>query len=425
MHRVFATQRFGCRINADLRLGEEVMDRVDELARFSASFEGLTRLYLSPQHRAAVDLVAEWMTEAGMPASVDAVGNVVGRYEGQEPGLPALLLGSHLDSVRNGGKYDGTLGVLAAIACVKRLEGRRLPFAIEVFGFGDEEGVRFPCALTGSSAVAGTLERSHFDVSDADGVVLSDALIEFGGDPDKFESVARNRADVLGYVEVHIEQGPVLENEGIPVGVVTSIAGASRFAVSVTGSSGHAGTVPMSMREDALAAAAEVVLDVERRCRGQDHLVGTVGQMNVEKGAPNVIPGTAHFSIDIRSPDDEVRKTAIDDIGRSIEAIGSRRRVRFDIRRTYEYPSCLCSAGFIEHLEAAVAHFGIKPHQISSGAGHDAMVLGELTRVGMLFVRCKGGISHAPEESISVQDVDTACRVLNSFVDALATAGET
>ena len=303
--------------------GPALMARLDELATFSDEQDRLTRLYLSPAHRLAMDHVMAWMQAAGMTARIDAVGNVVGRYEASRAGAPAVLIGSHIDTVADAGKYDGNLGVLAGIAAVEALSraGERLPVAIEVIAFGDEEGVRFPTALTGSRAVAGTLDPNLLDARDADGVTVQKALAEAGGDARAYASCARRPEDVLAYLEVHIEQGPVLEAEGLPVGVVTAINGATRARVQVKGEAGHAGTVPMALRRDALAAAAEMVLVVEREGQATADLVATVGQIEARPGSANVVPGAARFTIDVRAPADATRLAALAVLEASFAAI--------------------------------------------------------------------------------------------------------
>jgi len=402
-------------------LGEAVMTRLESLARFTDEPGRLTRLYLSPAHKAAALQVGEWMQQAGMTARVDAVGNIVGRYEAAESGAPALLLGSHIDTVRDAGKYDGNLGVVAAIEVVDRLhrDRLRLPFAIEVIGFGDEEGVRFPVTLTGSRAVAGTLQQhpAALDARDAEGISVREALQQFGCNPFEIAGEARRPDRVLGYLEVHIEQGPVLEAEGLPVGVVTAISGASRFTVEVAGVAGHAGTVPMRLRKDACAAAAEMVLAVERVALASGgELVATVGRIEALPGAVNVIPASTRFTIDVRSPSDPVRHAAIAELRRECSAIAARRGVTFHPETTYNEAAATCDLRLIELLEAAVAGAGVRPLRLPSGAGHDGLAMTALCPIGMLFVRCKGGISHNPAESIDAEDADTAVRVL---LDAL------
>ncbi|MGI9332915.1 MAG: allantoate amidohydrolase [Gammaproteobacteria bacterium] len=399
--------------------GPRIMHRLEQLARCSEEPEALTRTFLTDEHRAAGQLLKGWMEEAGMRAGFDAIGNVVGRYEGSEPGLPALLVGSHYDTVRNAGKYDGMYGIVAGIACVEALNERaeRLPFAIEVIGFADEEGVRFDATLLGSRAVAGTFDAGLLDKRDRNGVCMADALRACGLDPAGIGQAAHRSDEVLAYVEAHIEQGPVLLHEELPVGVVSAIAGATRFDVSVTGLAGHAGTVPMSLRRDAGAAAAEAVLSVERRCAEVDGLVGTVGQLAVPDGATNVVPGRATLSLDVRSGDDSVREAAVRDILAELDTIAARRNVRFDVRKTHDAPAASCAPWLMDQLEAAIARSGFAPRQLLSGAGHDAMALPALTDIAMLFVRCgNGGISHHPDETMTGADAELGAAVLLDFI---------
>jgi allantoate deiminase len=398
--------------------GRKVFDRLDELARFTDEPGQLTRLYLSPSHKAASLQVRDWMAAAGMEVRVDAVGNVVGRYEGTDPGRPVLLIGSHIDTVRNAGKYDGNFGVIAAIAAVADLHGRgeRLPYAIEVLAFGDEEGVRFPVTLTGSRAVAGTLDPAALDARDADGISVREALQQFGCDPADASTVARRSEDVAAYVELHIEQGPVLQAEDLPVGVVTAINGASRFTIEVSGTAGHAGTVPMELRSDALAAAAEMILAIERVALETEALVATVGKIEALPGAVNVIPAGAHFTLDIRSPGDAVRNGAIARLEEELAAIARRRGVRVRLTRTYDEPAATCAPWLVTQFSDAVARTGIQPYRLPSGAGHDGLAMVALCPIGMLFVRCKDGISHNPAEAITADDADAAVRVLIDFI---------
>ena len=398
--------------------GSRVMTRLDELARFSAEPDALTRLFLSAEHGRAAEQVLAWMTEAGMSASLDAAGNVAGRYEGRTPDLPALLLGSHIDTVRNAGKYDGNLGVVAAIEAVMALHrgGTRLPFAIEVIAFGDEEGVRFPVTLTGSRAVAGTFDPAALDAVDEGGVTMRDALLGFGCDPAAIGAVARPRAGVLGYVEVHIEQGPVLEAENLPVGIVTAINAANRFTIVLSGMAGHAGTVPMALRRDALCAAAEMILATERLALETEGLVATVGRIEVQPGAANVIPSGARFTLDIRSPSGGTRDEAVGRLSDAFAGIAERRRIGLDLRRTYNEAAATCDPALVAQLEQAVARAGIRPLRLPSGAGHDGLAMVALCPVAMLFVRCAGGISHNPAEAITEADADVAVRVLADFL---------
>src|SRR5206468_257916 len=290
---------------APSRLGDEIVSRINQLGAISETSEHLARIFLSPEHRIAADLLMSWMKDAGMAAHLDAIGNICGRYEGERPGLPCLMLGSHYDTVRDAGKWDGPLGIITAIACVADLNRRgvRLPFAIEIVGFADEEGVRFASTLLGSRAVAGTFDESVLNARDANGLTMREAMVRFGLDPEHIGAAARTRRELHAYVELHIEQGPVLEAQNLPVGVVTAIAGATRLAARLTGMAGHAGTVPMALRRDALSGAAECIGAIEQFCRTDANgLVGTVGYIHAKPGATNVIPGEVSFTIDMRAP---------------------------------------------------------------------------------------------------------------------------
>lgn len=397
----------------------EIMARLEQLARFSEDADGLTRTYLTPQHKAAGEQIKTWMVAAGMQADFDAVCNVVGRYEGHQPDLPALLLGSHFDTVRNAGKYDGALGIITAIDCVQTLHqnNERLPFAIEVIAFGDEEGVRFDATLLGSQAIAGTFDTDLLNRADSAGVTMQEAIHEYGVNPTKIASLARKSSDVLAFVELHIEQGPVLEAEDLPVGIVTAIAGASRFKVNVIGQAGHAGTVPMSLRRDAATAAAEAILFVEDYCRQADSLVGTVGQLQVVDGAINVIPGCVEFSLDIRAADDAQRSAAVAAILAQFDTIGKRRQVRFESIKNHDAAAASCASWLMQQLEAAIIRAELPPRRLLSGAGHDAMAIAALTDIAMLFVRCgNGGISHNPAETMTAEDADISTAVLLDFI---------
>ena len=394
-----------------------ILARCDALAAHSEQPDGLTRVFLSNEQRAVNALVLGWMREAGMEAHLDAIGNCVGRYEGERPGLPCLMLGSHLDTVRDAGRYDGMLGVVAAIECVAALDGRRLPFAIEVVGFGDEEGVRFGSTLLGSRAIAGAFDHALLDRPGGDGVTLRDAMRAFGLDPARIGEAAHRPQDLLAYVELHIEQGPVLEAEGLPVGVVTAINGGYRFAIEVSGMAGHAGTVPMRLRRDALAAAAECVLAVEAVARERADIVGTVGRIEALPGAMNVIPGRVRFSVDLRAPTDAQRIAAWDALRARFDAIAQGRGVAIAASPLWEARTAPCDPALQQRIAAAIAAENLPVLHLPSGAGHDGMAIIDIAPIGMLFVRCKGGISHNPAEAVNVDDVATGARVLLRFIE--------
>jgi len=401
-------------------LGEAIVGRINALATISQDPGNLTRIFLTSEHRAAAELIMGWMLEAGMNAHLDAIGNVCGRYEGERPRLPCLMLGSHYDTVRDAGKWDGPLGLITAISCVGDLNrrGRRLPFAIEVAGFADEEGVRFASTLLGSRAIAGTFKQSVLATRDSTGKSMREALIEFGLDPDHIGAAARIRGELLAYIELHIEQGPVLEAENLPIGVVTAIAGATRLAARLTGMAGHAGTVPMALRRDALTGAAECISKIEELCRADDAgLVGTVGYIDAAPGTTNVIPGEAHFTMDIRAPTDDHRKRAVGEIVRQIEAIAKRRKLELQVEVTHENRTVPCAPWLKEQVAAAVAAEGYPVFELPSGAGHDGMAMVDIADVAMLFVRCRGGISHHPDEHVDMADADAGARVLLRLIE--------
>jgi allantoate deiminase len=400
-----------------MNAGRQVLDRVEALARHSDSPDNYTRTYLTPAHQAAAKQIAQWMGEAGMKVRTDALGSVIGRYEGQ--GGKTLLIGSHFDSVRNGGKYDGILGILVPIACVAELHrsGERLPCAIEIAAFADEEGARFQTSFLASRAMIAAFDRALLDRRDADGVTLAAAMRSAGLDPAKADAARIDPAALAGYMEVHIEQGPVLLQAGRALGVVTSIAAGNRHTLKVIGEAGHAGTVPMHMRHDALTAAAEMVLAIERRCSAGGSLVGTVGILKVKDGTGNVIPGDVEFSVDIRAADEETQVAASRDVFAVCEAIARRRGVKLERTKTHEVHAVPCAAWLQDRIAQSIARVGVEPMRLPSGAGHDAMVLAEVTDAGMMFVRCgAGGVSHNPAETVSAEDAGLAVAALLDFL---------
>lgn len=401
---------------------DQVMHRCDALAACTEEPGRITRRYGTPALKEATALAAGWMRAAGLHVRQDALGNLVGRYEAEREGAPTLLLGSHLDSVIDAGRYDGPLGVLVALAVVARLhdQGRRLPYAIELPAFADEEGVRFHTTYLGSEVFAGTFDPAMLDRRDADGISLADAIHGFGGNPSRLPEARRSPDGLLGYCEVHIEQGPVLEAMNLPVGVVTGISSQNRQTVRFVGMAGHAGTVPMELRQDALCAAAEFVLAVEATARATPGLVATVGQIGVQPGASNVIPGAATLSLDVRHQQDATRAEACARLRERAEQIASARRVELDWQAGQVSPATACAPELANRLAQAIEDTGYPAHRLASGAGHDGAALSAITPFVMLFVRCRGGISHNPAESVEPADVAVAIDVLSRFVELTA-----
>ncbi len=398
------------------------MARCDELAAYTEEPGRITRSYGTPALTAAREAVAQWMRDAGMEVRTDAVGDLRGRFAGMHPAAPALLFGSHLDSVRDAGRYDGSLGVLVSIEAVDRLRDRpqNLPFPIEVIAFADEEGLRFQTTYLGSCALAGSFDPAFLDLIDANRVTLREAIKAFGGDPDAIAAAALRPGEALAYVEVHIEQGPYLESVDAPVGVVTAISGQSRILSALSGEAGHAGTVAMHLRRDPLPAAAEIVLAAEDLARHTPGLLATVGTIEVVPGASNVIPGQTRFSLDVRHPEDVVRAGAVSALERRVREVAAIRSLGVEWRIARDHRAVACDASLRTRLAEAVAAAGLPVERLPSGAGHDAVVMSEVVPVAMLFVRCAGGISHHPAESVTTSDVAAAIEVLDRFVDTLA-----
>ncbi|MFZ5693488.1 MAG: allantoate amidohydrolase [Pseudomonadota bacterium] len=403
-------------------IGARAEAMLAELGAISSEPQRLVRLYLSPEHRKAADLIGKWMRECGMTVTEDALGTVRGHWR---PELKKrLLIGSHIDTVIDAGKYDGPLGVVAGILAVHELGKRNvdLPFGIDVLAFGDEEGSRFRTTLAGSSACAGAFDRSSLGFPDRNGISLADAIKAYGHNVDAIPAAAYDPSDVVAFVEVHIEQGPVLEAQGLPLGVVTGIVGQSRMRVVVLGEAGHAGTVPMHMRRDALAGAAELMLLIERTAleNQDDGMVATVGRIEASPGATNVIPGRVGFSLEFRSSSDAKRKAAIAQVKADAQRIGVRRKLEFAFEPFHETNTTACTPELQDLMADAIASLGFGSIRLPSGAGHDAQVMAKLCPMAMLFVRCKDGISHNPAEFASEADMGLSVAALVRFIEGLA-----
>ncbi len=389
----------------------QVMDRAQQLAQISESEGMLTRTYLSKSHLQANKLVGHWMEQAGMSVWQDAVGNICGRYEGQQLEAEAILLGSHLDTVRNAGSYDGMLGVLVAIEVVASLhrQQQRLNNAIEIIGFADEEGVRFGVTLIGSRAVSGSFPSQWLDITDNQGISMATALAQAGFDPSAIPQARRSVEHFCAYLELHIEQGPCLEQAGLALGVVQAINGARRLHCHFTGKAGHAGTVPMTARQDALSAAAEWIVFIEQQTQlsGND-LVATVGQIEVQPGAVNVIAGEVSLSLDVRGPEDLPLDQLLARLLNQAQQIADKRKLQFDYHNYYHMPATRCDPALQGMMEWAVEQVQGQSLRLPSGAGHDAIAMAEKWPVAMLFVRCEGGLSHHPQENVLTSDVALA-----------------
>ncbi len=409
-------------------LGNDVWDWQEKLSTHSdpgyAEKGQLTVTYLTDAHRACAQRISHWMRDCGFDeVEIDAVGNVVGRYHGAQPDAKYLLTGSHYDTVRNGGKYDGRLGIFVPMACVRELHraGRRLPFGIEVVGFAEEEGQRYKATFLGSGALVGDFRAEWLEQKDADGITMRQAMQHAGLCVDDIPKLKREAANYLGFVEVHIEQGPVLNELDIPLGVVTSINGSVRFVGEVCGMASHAGTTPMDRRRDAAAAVAELILYVEKRAAQDGDSVGTVGQLEVPRGSINVVPGRCRFSLDLRAPTNAQRDRLVHDIEAELQAICARRFVHYSLEETMRAAAAPSAPEWQQHWEKAVAALGVPLYRMPSGAGHDAMKLHELMPQAMLFTRgINSGISHNPLEATTSDDMQLAVDAFTHVLNQLA-----
>jgi N-carbamoyl-L-amino-acid hydrolase len=409
--------------------GHQVWDWAERLAASSdpgyAERGELTVTYLTDAHRAVAQRLAHWMkSDCGFDdVAIDAVGNVVGIYHGADADAPRLLTGSHYDTVRNGGKYDGRLGILVPMACVRELRasGRRLPFGIEVVGFAEEEGQRYKAVFLGSGALTGHFDDAWLEQKDADGITMRAAMEHAGLCIADIPKLKRDPGRYLGFVEVHIEQGPVLNELDLPLGVVTSINGSVRHVGEIVGMASHAGTTPMGSRRDAAAAAAELILLAERRASSVPDLVATVGMLEVPSGSINVVPGRCRFSLDIRATTDAVRDACAADVLAGLREICSRRGLSFTLEETMRVPAAPSAPAWQARWERAVAALGLPVHRMPSGAGHDAMKIHEILPQAMLFTRGENaGISHNPLESTSSHDIDLCMAAFRHLLEQLA-----
>ncbi|PSW22296.1 allantoate amidohydrolase [Photobacterium sanctipauli] len=379
--------------------------------------EGVTRLCASKEHAHANEKLKTWMSLSGMQVRLDNAANLIGRYQSSNPNAKTLIFGSHQDTVPNGGKYDGILGVILPIALIHHFHQKEieLPFHIDVIAFSDEEGTRFQSTLLGSKAIAGTFDPAVLEAQDINGISMRDALTSFGCKPELIHHDAYDKASVIGFVELHIEQGPQLEQANLPVGIVTAITGIERHTLSITGKAGHAGTVPMNLRQDALVGASQIIHMFDQLCKREDDLVGVVGKITNLPNGVNVIPQQTDITIELRSPNDESRIAARQELLENIEKLLTQYNLTYKHKQTYEQPAVTCSNSLSSALTEAVSLAGIKPTHLFSGAGHDGLAVCELTDIAMLFMRCTDGISHHPDEAILREDLMAAAEVLNHF----------
>jgi len=400
---------------------EEAIVRSRKLASFSEDTSGTRRTFLSPPMRDCHREITDWLKPLAIPVRLDAAGNLRASYPGDRVDAPILLVGSHLDTVPNAGAYDGVLGVVLAVSLLESLDRRRLPFGIEVIGFSEEEGVRFGEPFIGSRALVGRLDEELLCLEDARGVSVRQAIEGYGLASAEISQAALN-GNYLGYVEFHIEQGPVLEELALPLGVVESIAGQRRVELTFFGRSNHAGTTPMHLRYDALAAAAEWISAVERVARSTTGLVATVGRIEAKPGATNVIAGEARLTLDVRHRSDKIRLDAVKDLTEQAQEIADRRRLTVRWSTLTEQPAVPMNPFLVAEIEQAIVKTGCTPHRMMSGAGHDAMILAEKIPAAMIFLRSPGGISHDPAESVAVEDVEKAIECGLHLLEQLASA---
>jgi allantoate deiminase len=399
-------------------IGARAEHMVKTLASISAEPNRLVRTFLSPEHRDAADLVSKWMGEAGLAVSEDALGTVRGHWAGN--GAKRLLIGSHIDTVVAAGMFDGPFGVVAGVLATEHFAkaGRKLGFGIDVLAFGDEEGVRFSATLASSTACAGVFDFSTLDLADSQGITLAEAITRYGKNPADIPAAAYARGQAAAYVEVHIEQGPVLEYRNQALGVVSSIAGQTYLNVEFLGEAGHAGTVPMLLRRDALAGAAEAILLAERLARDtRGEVLATVGHLNIPAAASNVIAGNAALTVDIRSGSDTARLQLVERFKTEVRAIAERRDLGLLVTTTRDVATTPCDPALQDGFAAAITATGGEPLRLASGAGHDGTAMAKLCPIGMLFVRCRGGISHNPAEYASPHDMGLAVAALITFIE--------
>ncbi|NLR93579.1 M20 family metallo-hydrolase [Flammeovirga sp. SR4] len=400
-----------------MQLGKETYQVLEELSKYSKEGPGVTRLYLTEEHKAAYSYLEKLMTDIGLTVEVDNIGNMIGTYTSPEKTNKTIVLGSHQDTVRNGGKYDGAMGVILPLIALKHCIQNNIPlkYNVKIASFGDEEGVRFATTYLGSKVLAGTFTSDLLDRKSEYGNTLKEELISFGLDPNKIPE-DKLTDDIVGYLEVHIEQGPVLQHKNLAVGVVNAIQGSHRYTININGMAGHAGTIPMPLRKDAGVGASESMVELTRYLETIENIVATFGIVEFLPGSINVIPGEANFTMDIRSLDEKLIKDTVTKFDQILRDVCNKRGLTYTLTNTNEAPPTTCSDTIIKQLETSVANVGSDVFTFPSGAGHDAQEMKNITDMGMLFVRCKDGISHNPLESVTENDLDIAAKVVVDFL---------
>ncbi len=396
-------------------IGKKIFDTLELLGKYSEKTEGITRLFLTKEHEEANNFIENLMKENGLKTRRDNIGNVIGEYFCEDEAKKTLLMGSHQDTVRNGGKYDGALGIILPIISFGELlkENKKPNYNLKIVSFADEEGVRFATTYLGSKVVAGTFKEELLDKIDEKGISLREAIINFGGKPEKIKEDKIENIDT--YLEIHIEQGPVLEKENLAVGIVDAIQGSHRYNFKLKGLSGHAGTVPMNFRQDAGAGAAEIIYKLTKYIKSKENIVATIGKIEFYPGAINVIPGGSEFSLDIRSKDEKEILSSMEEIKKITEEVCKENNLLFEITKTNDAKPTVCSLEVVERLKKAFENSKEKEFLLTSGAGHDTQTFEDICDVGMIFLRCKEGISHNPLEGVTSEDLDRGSKVLTEF----------
>ncbi|MGF6906002.1 M20 family metallo-hydrolase [Fusobacterium sp. PH5-44] len=398
-----------------MHLGNEIKEKLEILGKISETEEGVTRLYLTKEYLEARDLIEKWMIEAHLDTSIDAVGNLIGSYKSPESNNKTLVIGSHQDSVKNGGKYDGILGVILPIVTVKKLlqKYKSLPCNLKIISFAYEEGISFPNACMTSKAIAGTFSQELLNL-EYSGKKLYEQLKEYNFNPDNIDSCKVNNID--SFLEVHIEQGPVLEAENLPVGIVSRIQACNRYKVTVYGEAGHSGTIPMNMRKDTVTTMSEIIYKSTEFIKSLENIVITFGKVDIFPGAVNIIPAKSEFTIDIRGPENSELINIMKDIENIIKSAIEKNKMKYELQFTNQIIETKCSNSVIERLKKSFNNQNQKIFLLPSGAGHDAQEMEKVTNIGMLFVRCVKGISHSPEEDVRVNDLDIAANIIADYI---------